>query len=60
MAEELKLIVDLFKNATENALYAYVSYLVYGLAKISIIVFPVASTVKYISNKLFVDETKKD
>lgn len=56
MSEELKLIVELFSKATDGALYAYVGYLGYSLAKTALIVLPCVSAVKFIVNKVFVSE----
>lgn len=58
MVEELKLIAEIFKNATDGALWAYLGYLTYELVKLSILVFPIVSGVKYIIDKVVVDETK--
>lgn len=60
MIEELKLISEIFKTATENALWAYVVFVFYKLAYLSLVVFPIASVIKYIVNKVFIDETSKN
>lgn len=59
MVEELKLIAEIFKNATDGALYAYLGYLSYSLLKVAIVVFPILSGVKFIVNKVVVDETSQ-
>ena len=56
MIEELKIIAEIFKNATDGALYAYIGYLFYGLLKISLIVFPISSVIKFIVSKSFIVE----
>lgn len=58
MVDELKIIAEIFRNATDGALYAYIAYIVYQLAKVSIIVFPVIGAVKLFINKVFISEDK--
>jgi hypothetical protein len=58
MVEELKLITDLFSNATENALYAYITYILYQLLKTSLIVFPLVNVTKFVFKHIFVKEEK--
>ena len=58
MTEELKIIAEVFSNATDGALYAYLGYLGFTLAKVGIIVIPICSTVKFITNKVFISEDK--
>ena len=60
MIEELKIISEIFKNATDNALWAYLVFIVYSLGKTALIVFPVLSGVKFITSKVFVDENSKE
>jgi hypothetical protein len=60
MIEELKLISEIFKTATENALWAYLAFIFYKLAYLSLIVFPILSAVKFIANKVFIDENSKN
>lgn len=60
MIEELKIIAEIFKNATDGALYAYLAFIVYQLIKTSIWIFPIVGLVKYIVNRLVVDENKKN
>ena len=54
MIEELKLITELFKNATDNALYAFLGYGLYNLAKISIITFPIYRGFVFTVDRMFV------
>ena len=60
MIEELKIIAEIFKNATDGALYAYLAFIAYQLAKTAMIVFPILSGVKFIVSRIFVDENSKD
>lgn len=63
MIEELKIIAEIFKNATDEALYAYLAFILYQLAKTAIIVFPILAAVKFTVGRIFVDassENKKD
>ena len=56
MIEELKIIAEIFKSATDGALYAYLAFLAYQLIKVALIVFPILSGVKFIFNKIFVED----
>ena len=60
MIEELKIIAEIFKSATDGALYAYLGFLGFQLAKTAIIVFPIVSTIKFIFKKAFIHEDSKD
>ncbi len=60
MIEELKVIAEIFKNATDGALYAYLAFIGYQLAKTSLIVFPILNGVKFLADKIFVDERKNE
>ena len=59
MIEELKVIAEIFKNATDGALYAYLAFIVFQLAKVCLYVFPITSLIKFIVGKVVVDETSK-
>jgi len=56
--EELKLILTIFKDATNSALLAYVAYILYGLVKVAIVVFPALAAFKFLISRMFVSETK--
>lgn len=56
MIEELKLITELFKSASDNALYALLGYGLYNLIKISIITFPLYKGFTFLVDRMFVKE----
>lgn len=60
MIEELKLITELFKSASDNALYAFLGYGIYNLIKTSIIVFPIYKGFTFLIDRMFVKEAKKE
>lgn len=60
MIEELKIIAEIFKNATDGALYAYLAFILYQLAKTSLIVFPILNGVKFIVSKIVVDDKNEN
>lgn len=61
MIEELKLIVELLKGATDTALYAFMAMGVFKLAKTSLLIFPILGTIKFIFKNLFeVDNHEKN
>ena len=56
MIEELRLITELFKSATDNALYAFLAYGVFNLLKLSIITFPVYKGFTFLVDRMFVKQ----
>lgn len=56
MIEELKLITELFKNATDNALYAFMGYGIFNLLKLTIITLPIYKGFMFLIDRMF----KKD
>lgn len=58
MVEEMKIIAEIFSNATQNALYAYILYLGYSLGKIALIVLPIVNCVKFITNRIFKNDSE--
>jgi len=60
MIEELKMIAEIFKTATDSALYAYVSFMIFKIISTAIVVFPILSTIKYLINKVFIGGSNED
>lgn len=56
MVEELKVIAEIFSNASQAALTAYILYLLHSIGKIAIVVIPLVSCVKFIVNRMFVND----
>ena len=60
MIEELKVIAEIFKTTTDSALYAYLAFIGYQLAKTSLIVFPILNGVKFLASKIFIGDSSED
>ena len=60
MIEELKLITEIFKNTTDAALYAYLAYLGYGLAKLGLVVIPSYKAITFTVGRIFVSENSNE
>lgn len=58
MVEELKIIAEIFSNATNSALIAYSLYLLTPLIKTAMIVIPVYKGFTFLISRMFVNETK--
>ena len=58
MIEELKLITELFKTATDNALYAFIGYGIFNLLKIAMYVVPGYKAFIFLVDRMFVGKNE--
>lgn len=60
MVEELKIIMEIFKGASETALHAFIAYGAYKLVYLSVIVVPIYKFATFFVDRAFVKEGKNE